>query len=452
MASTWPTRWRGCSASSSRVPVARPRTATPARIPPAGASTTVQPVAVRASVQWPTVMPATAARLRAGDALIGAAKIARLAGVVEGTYVSPHEQARDEVQSHDGARGGRRGRHSPGAGPLPHASGVPRAPGRERGGSAGASGRGLAARDAVRHPHAEHERSRARPQGAGAGRRPRRRHAHGHRRTAHRDRMPQARRLRLPHQAGGPGRAGAVAAGSVAPAPARDRPAGAGAVAGARGGGAHPRPGGAHGDHRRRGAQRARRGEWMGRRNRGRAPAGEGAGARARRSREGRPETAPLGAGLRLRLLLAGLTARHPPERTNQAEEGAAVGAGIALRGPLFVAAGAAGHRVVLLPFRLVHGSPQRAKAYTLILLISVAREMPSSWAARVRLPPWKRRARSMCCRSTSASVSGRWRRSPPLPPAPPPPPPTPPAPPGLRGSAGRCSGPGAGGPRAGGL
>src|SRR5207245_5123934 len=98
-----------------------------------------------------------------------------------------------------------------------------------------------------------------------------------------------------------------------------------------------------------------------------RAPAGEEAGARARQSREGRPETAPLGAGLRLRLLLAGLTARHPPERTNQAEEGAAVGAGIALRGPLFVAAGAARHRVVLLQFRLVHGSPQRAKAYTLI-------------------------------------------------------------------------------------
>src|SRR5713226_10648676 len=205
-------------------------------------------------------------------------------------------------------------------------------------------------------------------------------------------------------------------------------------MAGARGGGAHARPGGAHGDHRGRGAQRARRGEGLGRRDRGRAPAGEGAGARARRGREGRPQAAPLGAGLRLRLLLARLTARHPPERTDQAEEGAAVGAGIALRGPLFVAAGAAHHRVVLLQFRLFHRSPQRSRAYTLILLISVAREMPSSWAARVRLPPWWRRARSIWARSTSARVSGWWRRS---------------AAPALRKSAGRCSTPICGWPRA---
>src|SRR5437870_4420266 len=61
----------------------------------------------------------------------------------------------------------------------------------------------------------------------------------------------------------------------------------------------------------------------------------------------------------------------------------------------------------------------------------------------RVRLPPWKRKARSMCCRSTSSSVSAKWRRSAPLPPLPPLPPPP------LRSSGGRCSGPRAGAPRA---
>ena len=51
MASMRLTRWRGLRASSSRVPVARPRTAPAARIPPSGASTTVHPVARGRSVQ-----------------------------------------------------------------------------------------------------------------------------------------------------------------------------------------------------------------------------------------------------------------------------------------------------------------------------------------------------------------------------------------------------------------
>src|SRR5881628_978766 len=44
---------------------------------------------------------------------------------------------------------------------------------------------------------------------------------------------------------------------------------------------------------------------------------------------------------------------------------------------------------------------------------------MPSSLAARVRLPPWNRSVLSMCTRSTSASAWGWWRRPPPPPPPP---------------------------------
>src|SRR5438876_1036074 len=53
---------------------------------------------------------------------------------------------------------------------------------------------------------------------------------------------------------------------------------------------------------------------------------------------------------------------------------------------------------------------------------------MPSSLAARVRLPPWNRSVFSMCTRSTSASAWGWWRRPRPAPSPSPPPPPTPPA------------------------
>src|ERR1700704_180706 len=85
----------------------------------------------------------------------------------------------------------------------------------------------------------------------------------------------------------------------------------------------------------------------------------------------------------RLGLLFARLTARHASEGTDQADERAAVGAGIAFGGALLVAAGAAYHPVVLHQFRFVgHDPPQTSSPYTLILLISVARDMPSSRAA----------------------------------------------------------------------
>src|SRR2546425_404054 len=82
------TTWRGVSASSSRVPVARPRTAQAARIPLSGPSTTLQPVARSRSVQCPTEIPRTAVRLAGAEDAMGARRIARLARVVEGTYVS----------------------------------------------------------------------------------------------------------------------------------------------------------------------------------------------------------------------------------------------------------------------------------------------------------------------------------------------------------------------------
>src|SRR6185437_4993771 len=88
MASMRSTRWRGLSASISRVPVARPRIAQAARIPPSGPSTTLHPVARSRSVQCPTEMPRTAARLDETEDAMGARSIARLARVVEGTYVS----------------------------------------------------------------------------------------------------------------------------------------------------------------------------------------------------------------------------------------------------------------------------------------------------------------------------------------------------------------------------
>src|SRR5258708_23819548 len=89
MASMRSTRWRGLSASISRVPVARPRIAQAARIPPSGPSTTLHPVARSRSVQCPTEMPRTAARFDEAEDAMAARSIARLARVGEGTYVSP---------------------------------------------------------------------------------------------------------------------------------------------------------------------------------------------------------------------------------------------------------------------------------------------------------------------------------------------------------------------------
>src|SRR5437764_96015 len=103
-------------------------------------------------------------------------------------------------------------------------------------------------------------------------------------------------------------------------------------------------------------------------------------------------------------LLFARLAARDAPEGADQADEGSAVGAGIAFRGALLVAAGAAHHPVVLHQFRFVgHNPPQTSSPYTLILLISVAREMPSSRTARVRFQASNLRVFSICTRSTSA-------------------------------------------------
>ena len=72
IASMRSTRCRGLSASSSRVPVARPRTAHAARMPASGPSTTVHPVARSRSVQCPTVIPGTAAMLVAAEGVMGA--------------------------------------------------------------------------------------------------------------------------------------------------------------------------------------------------------------------------------------------------------------------------------------------------------------------------------------------------------------------------------------------
>ena len=56
------TRCRGLSASISRVPVARPRTATAARSPDGGPRMTVHPVPCAGTFACPTVIPGTAAR------------------------------------------------------------------------------------------------------------------------------------------------------------------------------------------------------------------------------------------------------------------------------------------------------------------------------------------------------------------------------------------------------
>lgn len=85
------------------------------------------------------------------------------------------------------------------------------------------------------------------------------------------------------------------------------------------------------------------------------------------------------------RCLTALLAKRYSAEIADEADEGSALGAGVSFRGPLLLATGAASHCVVLLGFS--HGGSQEVMLYRLILLISVAREMPSSIAARVRFP-----------------------------------------------------------------
>jgi hypothetical protein len=75
----------------------------------------------------------------------------------------------------------------------------------------------------------------------------------------------------------------------------------------------------------------------------------------------------------------------NSPEAAEDTDEGAALGAGVPFGRSLLPAAGAAFHGIVLVKFR--HRAGQEVMLYRLILLISVAREMPSSMAARVRLP-----------------------------------------------------------------
>src|SRR6185369_12907732 len=104
-------------------------------------------------------------------------------------------------------------------------------------------------------------------------------------------------------------------------------------------------------------------------------------------------------------------TLHYTANVADHADERAAFHAGIALRSALLVTAGTAHHHVMLV--KLCHISSPRPIAPTLgrspspysrIFLMSVAREMPSSFAARVRFAECARSVRSMCPRSTSAS------------------------------------------------
>src|SRR5439155_25959821 len=174
------------------------------------------------------------------------------------------------------------------------------------------------------------------------------------RRAPHRDRMPEARRLRLLDQARGLGRAGDVAAGRAAAAAARSRATRAGAVARARSGGAHARPGGADHDRRRDRAERARGREGVGGSKRRNPEARQGVRRVAGGLGAGGREAAGLGLLRRLRLLLTRLAARDPPERANQTEKTSTTRGRIALGGPLLVAAVAAHHRLRLHALRLV--------------------------------------------------------------------------------------------------
>src|SRR5437762_897314 len=107
--------------------------------------------------------------------------------------------------------------------------------------------------------------------------------------------------------------------------------------------------------------------------------------------------------GRRDLVLRAGATLHHAANIADDANEGTALHAGISLGRALLVATGAADHRVVL--FQLRHVSSSRPIALALdrspspnsrIFLMSVAREMPSSRAARVRFAECARSVRSM--------------------------------------------------------
>src|SRR6185436_2322761 len=167
--------------------------------------------------------------------------------------------------------------------------------------------------------------------------------------------MPQTRRVRLSHQAGGSRGAGVVVAACIAAASAGSGSARARAVAGARSRGSDARAGGTVRGDRRSGAGRVGGGTGLGRNRRGVEQAGRGARRTTRRARAGVEAAASRSLGLRgFCLFLARLAARDPAERANQTDEGAAIRAGIPLRRPLFIPAGAALHAVVFLELRLV--------------------------------------------------------------------------------------------------
>src|SRR6266550_2791663 len=381
------TTWRGFSASSSRVPVARPRTAQAARIPLSGPSTTLQPVARSRSVQCPTEIPRTAVRLAGAEDAMGARSIARLARVVEGTYVSampnPDPQSPPTtvlvVDDEDGIRqaldrfltrlGYRVLQAASGAEALdrqaaeqpqvmlsdirmPNMSGVELVP------KALAADSDLAiimltaideprtaieclklgAYDYLIKPVDLDELEMSLQSGL-------------------RQRQLEIDRRELEQWLA---REVAVRTRDLEERTTVVEDVALAALAA--------------------GGERCRR------------ETGEGARHLAG-GRDARDPQAAGGGGLSLLrglgLLFTRLAARDPPEGANQADERAAVGAGIAFGGALLVAAGAAHHPVVLHQFRFVgHGPPQTSSPYTLILLISVAREMPSSCAARVRFPP----------------------------------------------------------------
>src|SRR2546425_543208 len=105
--------------------------------------------------------------------------------------------------------------------------------------------------------------------------------------------------------------------------------------------GADARAGGALGRHRRGGAGRVGGGSGLGGNGGGAEQAGRGARRATRRARAGIEAAAGgrLGFG-GFGFFLARLAARDAAEGADQTDEGAAVRAGIPLRGPLFIPAG----------------------------------------------------------------------------------------------------------------
>src|SRR5688572_8485453 len=108
MASTRSTRWRGESASSSRVPVARPSRAHPARNGMSMPRTTVTPVAPMSSDAWPTAMPSAR---RSAPTLFGGAdlrqrKLDRAQGGGDLLVVQLPDRSQQVVSAHRAAHGG----------------------------------------------------------------------------------------------------------------------------------------------------------------------------------------------------------------------------------------------------------------------------------------------------------------------------------------------------------